>query len=508
MKRRALRGRRLALVIAPGAVTAVELETTWRGPRAGRVAECDVGPPASDGAWPELEAALVDLVRELGIAGCVADVLLARPYAHVKVAALPPLRRRDLRALLQRGARRWFPVPEGAVVAEALPLRAGSLRRRASVGGRWYRRGPSHASAEPAVAAMAARSTAPQRAADAIALVAPDAVVRAATDAVTGARLRVGVVAPVSLAVAALALRRAGRRALARGFALVARGAGWAERIVVRGGVPRLFQPLPSADGAEPCIAVAPLDEGADDAAARSARAAGRDAGQTPRVVHTSGLRRLSALHPAVGAGLGALCLREQPLLLPATLRGAWMRRVRRRAIVRAAAAAALLVLGAAVHLRGLEAELAAVQAARRAVAPTVEEARAAREAVNAVDAMLARVQEAEGAAADWAAVFARIANALPDSAHLVSFRAEEGEVQLGGVAASASAAAAALTAGGILDAVSLAGPVRTADAGGRERFELAARLAHADGPADEARRDEAAPPVRRLDANGGRRSP
>ena len=509
MKQRTPRKRRLALVIAPGAVTAVELEPTWRGPRAGRVAECEVGPPAADGAWPELDAALVELVRELGIAGCVADVLLARPYAHVKVAALPPVRRRDLRALLQRSARRWFPVPDGEVVAEALPLRAGSLTRRAWLrwrrapgGERWSGRGPSHDSGETPVTTTSPRTAA------AIALVAPDAVVRGATNAVTKAGLRVGVVAPVPLAVAALALRRAGRRALARGFALVVRGAGWAERIVVRGAAPRLFQPLPAADGAEQRITVVSLEEGAEDATAGSACAAGDNVEQTPGAVRTSELRSLSALHPAVGAALGALCLREQPLLLPATLRAAWMRRVRRRAMVRTAAAAALLVVAAAVHLRGLEAELAAVQAARRAVAPTVKEARAARETVAAVDAMLARVRAAEDATADWAGLFARIANALPDSAHLVSFRAEDGEVRLGGVAVSATAAAAALSAGGVFDAVSLAGPVRTADAGGRERFELAARLAHADGPADDARRDGAAPPAHHLDADGGRRSP
>lgn len=509
MKQRTPRKRRLALVIAPGAVKAVELEASWRGPRTGRVAECEVGPPASDGAWPELETALVELVRELGIAGCVADVLLARPYAHVKVAALPPVRRRDLRALLQRSARRWFPVPDGGVVAEALPLRAGSLRharlrwRRAPDGERSSGRGTLHNSGESPVS-----TTTPRTAATAIALVAPETVVRAATDAATRAGLRVGVVAPASLAVAALALRRAGRRALARGFALVVRGAGWAERIVVHGGAPRLFQPLPVADGAERCIAVAPLDGGADDAAAGSARAAGDNAGQAPAAARAAGLRWLSALPPAVAAGLGSVCLREQPLLWPATLRDAWLRRVRRRAVARAASAAALLVVAAAVHLRGLEAELAAVQAARRAVAPSVAEARAAREAVTAVDAMLARVRETEDATAEWAGVFARIANALPDSAHLVSFRAEDGEVRLGGVAVSATAAAAALSAGGAFDAVSLAGPVRAADAGGRERFELAARLAHADGPADDARRDGAAPPAPRVDANSRWRSP
>jgi hypothetical protein len=505
MSQRTPRKRRLALVIAPGVVTAVELEPTWRGPRAGRIAECELGPPASDGAWPELEAALVEIVRELGIAGCVADVLLARPYAHVKVAALPPVRRRDLRALLQRSARRWFPLPDGEVAAEALPLRAASQwrhvgpRRRE----RWSRRGPSRDSAE-----FPATATTPRTAATAIALVAPEAVVRAATDAVTKAGLRVGVVAPVSLAVAALALERAGRRALARGFALLVRGAGWAERIIVRGGAPRLFQPLPATDRAGPCVAVAPLNDGADGAAAGSARAAGDNAGRTSDAVQAPGLRWVSSLHPVVAGGLGAICLGEQPLLLPAALRDAWMKRVRRRAIARAAAAAALLMVAAAVHLRGLEAELAAVQAARRAVAPGVERARAARGAVAAVDAMLARVQETNAATANWAAVFARIANALPDSAHLVSFRAEDDEVRLGVVAASAAAAAAALSAGGAFDAVSLAGPVRAADAGGRERFELAARLAHAEGSADEARRDEAAPPAPRTDANGERRSP
>ena len=83
MKQRTPRKRRLALVIAPGAVKAVELEASWRGPRTGRVAECEVGPPASDGAWPELELGFSFVTNEMRAenADGRADRLLATLHA-------------------------------------------------------------------------------------------------------------------------------------------------------------------------------------------------------------------------------------------------------------------------------------------------------------------------------------------------------------------------------------------------------------------------------------------
>src|SRR5690606_155916 len=63
-------------------------------------------------------------------------------------------------------------------------------------------------------------------------------------------------------------------------------------------------------------------------------------------------MRGVGALPAAVAAALGAAtALRDQPLLLPAPLRDAWARRVRRRAVARASMAAAMLVLAAVVHL-------------------------------------------------------------------------------------------------------------------------------------------------------------
>src|SRR5690606_34076633 len=281
MRTRALRGRRLALVIAPGAVTAVELKTTWRGLRAGRIAECTLGPPAPDGAWPELEAALAELVETLRLERCVADVLLARPLAHAKVATLPPVRRRDLRPLLQRSARRWFPVRDGAVAAEALPLarRGVRARKRARAAARGDGEAQGDAAASPATTAMRDGAAPPggERGATgirALAMVAPEAVVRGVADAVTRAGLRPGVVAPVSVALAALALRRARRRNARRGFALVARGAGWAERLVVELGGPRLFQPLPADPAAAHGITVEALPDALGDDASGASPAA------------------------------------------------------------------------------------------------------------------------------------------------------------------------------------------------------------------------------------------
>jgi hypothetical protein len=477
MRTLALRRRRLALVIAPGAVTAVELRATWRWLRAGRVAECEVAPPATDGSWAELEAALGALVAELRLAGCTADLLLARPFAHAKVAVLPPVRARDMRPLLQRSARRWFPLREAAVAAEVLPLSAAWRPRR------WLSRRTGGGAGVPAVA-----------------LVAPEAVVEAAANALMRAGLRVGLIAPVSVALAALVLSRAGRRQRRRGFALVARGARWAERIVVQGGAPRVLQPLRVAAGEAGGITVEALERPSDalrDSARASSDAAppraegllatngdlsqgsGTATSQapSPRVLRLRGLRSLEALPAAVAAALGAVsCLRDQPLLLPATLREAWMHRLRRRVLARTAAAAAMLALAAAVHLRGLEMELAAVEAARRAVAPAAAEARRGREAAAAVDALLAEVQDAEVAAPRWTELFAQIAGALPDSAYLVSFRAQDDGLRLTGLAASAAATAAALAAGGGLEGVALAGPVRPDAASGRERFELTVR--------------------------------
>jgi hypothetical protein len=476
MMERVLGRCRLGLVIAPGAVTAVELQSTWRGLRAGRVAECEVEPPAADGSWPELEAALGVLVAELRLPGCTADLLLARPFAHAKIAALPPVRARDMRPLLQRNARRWFPLREEAVAAEVLLVSTGWRPRR------WR-----------------TRRTGEGGGVSAVALVAPEAVVEAAANAAKGAGLRVGVVAPVSVALAALALSRAGRRDRRRGFALVARGARWAERVVVQGGSPRALQPLRVAGGEADGITIelpaadtavsSAAHASADGVAPRAgdARATNSDASQGSgvaearrwpgRVLRAGGLRSLETLPAAVAAALGAAtCLRDQPLLLPSALRAEWMRRLLRRAAARTAAAAAMLALAAAIHLRGLEMELAAVEAARREVAPAAAEARAAREAAATVEAMLAAVQDAEGAAPRWTELFARIAGALPDSAYLVSFRAQDGGLRLTGLAASAAATAAALAGSGDLEGVALAGPVRPDGASGRERFELTVR--------------------------------
>ncbi|HEX7088504.1 MAG TPA: PilN domain-containing protein [Longimicrobiales bacterium] len=502
MRTRALRRCRLALIIAPGAVTAVELRATWRGVRAGRVAECEVRPPAADGSWPELDAALGALVTERRLAGCTADLLLARPFAHAKVTVLPPVRARDRRPLLQRSARRWFPLREEAVAAEVLPLSAGWRPRQ------WLARRGGDRAGVPAIA-----------------LVAPEAVVEAAAAAAERAGLRVGLVAPVSVALAAFALARAGRRDRSRGFALVARGARWAERIVVQGGAPRVLQPLrvesaqadgitvevvdhasdaagpgsvqasegpaaPRAEGLpaasgdvlqgpETAARAAPRAEGLPAASDDALQGSGIAPAQAPpaRMRRARGLRPLEALPAAAAAALGAASgLRDQPLLLPATLREAWTGRLRRRVLARTAAAAAMLALAAAVHLRGLEMELAAVQAARRAVAPAAAEARRGREAAAAVRAMLAEVRDAERAAPHWPELFAHIADALPDSAHLVSFRAQDGGLRLAGLAASAAATAAALATSRGLEDVALAGPVRPDGASGRERFELTAR--------------------------------
>jgi len=494
MRTRALPGRRLALVIAPGAVTAVELETTWRGPRAGRIAECEIGPPAPDGAWPELEAALAELVQTLRLERCVADVLLARPLAHAKVATLPPVRRRDLRPLLQRSARRWFPVRDGAVAAEALPLarRGVRARKRARAAARGDGEAQGGAATSPATTAMRDGAAPPggERGATgirALAMVAPEAVVRGVADAVTRAGLRPGVVAPVSVALAALALRRARRRDARRGFALVARGAGWAERIVIGRGEPRLFQPLPAGPDAACGITADALPDARSDTASGGPSASAsnaahersaNDCAEAPR--RAIRIRGLDVLPAPVAAALGAAtALRDQPLLLPAPLRDAWVRRVRRRAVARASVAAAILALAAAVHLRGLAAELHAVQAARSALAPAAAEARAARAAAAAVHDMLGDVRAAERAAPRWADLFARIADVLPDSAHLLSFTVDGDEVRLRGTAQSAAVAAAAL-AGPLAD-VSFASPVRPDGASGWERFELAARLPRAD---------------------------
>src|SRR5690606_13520765 len=335
MRTRALRGRRLALVIAPSAVTAVELETTWRGPRAGRIAECEVGPPAPDGAWPELEAALAELVETLRLERCVADVLLARPLAHAKIATLPPVRRRDLRPLLQRSARRWFPVRDGAVAAEALPLarRGVRVRKRARAVARGGGAAQGAVAASPATTAMPDGAAPPggERGATgirALAMVAPETVVRGTTDALARAGLRPGVVAPVSVALAALALRRARRRDARSGFALVARGAGWAERIVIGRGEPRLFQPLPAGPDAACGITADALPDARSDTASGGPSASAsnaahersaNDCAEAPR--RAIRIRGLDVLPAPVAAALGAAtALRDQPLLLPAPL--------------------------------------------------------------------------------------------------------------------------------------------------------------------------------------------
>ena len=152
------------------------------------------------------------------------------------------------------------------------------------------------------------------------------------------------------------------------------------------------------------------------------------------------------------------------PMLESEVERAAVRRTHRRRAILRTAVAAALLVGAAMVELSGLQQERSRVAMERRRIHAAVVQSMAVRESIAASTARLAALRGVGATSARWSELIATLAEQLPSDAYLVSLTAEGDSVHLEG---------AALRAAPVFDAVNSMASVRGVRPDGPIRQEL-----------------------------------
>ena len=151
---------------------------------------------------------------------------------------------------------------------------------------------------------------------------------------------------------------------------------------------------------------------------------------------------------------------------------------MRRRTYQLAAAAALTGVLAAGFHLWGLRRELDAVATERRAIAPAVGRATASRRAAVSVLSQLETIARLERTAPRYTEALTALAEALPDSAYLVSFAAQGTTFRVGGVArATTSMVVPAHAASPHFADVALFSPIERDDESGAEQFDLTLSL-------------------------------
>ncbi len=455
----------VGVVIAPDRLVAVEVCHGWRGARAGRSWIRTLAPPADGIEWTDLADALDELSAEIGACGRL-DVGFVRPLARTKVVRPPPVSRRDVVPLLARNVRRYLVADPGSLLADAVLLpRAADGSARALV---------------TCVRESVAMS------------------VWAAADA-TG--WRIGVMTSATLGLAAGAARFFPRTGHMR-TALVASCDFWREAVTVEGGEPVSVEGWSSLSPAEVRARGQALGVECDGRVTIIEAAQAREAAQAEQATETAdGADERTdettdettdegpfappvdpRSHPAAVAAFGVAVLTARPpMLLPAPVRAARRSALRRRATLRAAAAVLLLAAAQQIRVAGLQRELTVVRAERSAIAPDVREALAMRASAEALDHQLRIIDQAQDSTWRWTPVVAALARELPDSVYLLSLDARGAQVQLTGMAPSASDVVPALADSRLFASVALKAPIERVRASG-ERFELGANLTAGEG--------------------------
>ena len=464
--------KRLGLTIGPERITAVQVERTARGLRPTRVCSRPIELPApEDQAWPDLVGALRDLIEELGAEGASVSISMLRTIAHAKVILVPQLRRSQLRALVQRNVRRYFVAGPNQLIADAVFLD-----------------GESHKTGR------------------ALATVADERLVDMIYQSVLDAGLRPEAFMAASLALANAVLRLVPATRRSRVVVAIC-SVGWKEGIGLEHGVPHSIQPWDKErEDLVQCVdQLAPADDrenakkvstiilaGSAERrrlAANHIRASGHLTLDTPE---------LCDLDPDALAAFGVTAMPDSmPYLQPAALEQKEQRAERWRFRSLAAAAVVVLGLAAGTHLFGVRRELNSVVQERRAIALQVAEALELRNAAQTVRARLGAMTQLDHNTVRWTPALSSLAQALPNSAYLVSLTADGPEIRLAGVAKSASGVVPALQASPLFRDVTLTNTRQQDATDDGQRFDLTLALQIDSAPT--AQPDQGAEPLRRL---------
>jgi Tfp pilus assembly protein PilN len=469
-KRRALalrlpgaRRLRLGVTITPGRLVAVR-GSGWpklsRAEREGAdpVWETEISGPAEDGSWPGLADAFAALREAFGERRIAARLCLAPPLAHAKVLRVPPVPISRLGQLVQRNARRYFAAGSGSLVVGSRPLGVAAGDGMQLV----------------------------------LAVAVAEHTLRGIVRAAETAEVEVEGITAASAAVARALRSTPALRG--RQVGVVLHTAGWNEVVFLGGGTERLFHPLAarpadsvarvvvdalarSAATEPPWEGIALLCDGPTDSLARELAAAG-----APGVIplDRSGT---DGSTPVVAAARQTLRDGDSlPQLRTPEMTEAWRRTDRRRTAALALASIPIFIAAAAVHLWGLQREIAAVEDRRSELAAEVSQATQARRATESLRGWLQTVASAEqhGAELRWSETIASLATALPDSAYLTTLTGDTATLHLAGLARNAPTVVDALQTTHPFTAASFSAPLQRDDLSGRERYEVTIPLSSA----------------------------
>lgn len=180
-------------------------------------------------------------------------------------------------------------------------------------------------------------------------------------------------------------------------------------------------------------------------------------------------------------AAAGAAFVPSGIELLPERIHDARRARSRRATAGLAAAAVAVFALAAGLEYQGARRDLAALIDRRAEIAEAVDRAMAERSVWMDLNDRLEALASLEQSAPQWSLVLSRVADYLPEDAHLTAFRGRADSLSLEGIANRAAGVFEAMqNAPGVLG-VRAQAPIRRELRNGEEpieRFTLAARLA------------------------------
>jgi hypothetical protein len=410
------------------------------------------GEPDAHGQWPDLSRALRDAlpsgIRQLAVA-------LLPPLVEVRNIALPPMDATAAIQVLSRNAPRYFVGARGpqvvgvrsrsdsdsgvTVLAAAAPLRLISALEHAAADA-----GATISSIMPAESAWTAA-----------ALATWPTLARRRSHLIVVQHDRTTLIAITDRAAVSVRHFRPAADDADRINADLMREAG--------------------APGAVAILGASPLHPLAQATASRGIGLLG----SADTNLRTMPVEAVAATFAAVAAG---------PRLRSDAARAAQHRRIGRAVAAIFAAAALLLVFGAASMLWGVRRELRRVAEERAALRPQLNATLVGRSSLEDAYRRLAAIASAQRHAPHWASVLGQLSAALPDDAYFTAFRTRGDTVTVDGLAVHAAEAFEALNASPWLMNVRAPGPVRRqAPDGGDplERFTLAAQLrrAGADNP-------------------------
>lgn len=440
---------RIGLALGVDRLTVVRVDGKAAGPLEVRVRPLA---PATDGRWPDLGEALLELKAELGEKPAVVSIALLPPLVELKRLDLPPLGRDELERVLARDAGRYFLDASGKKIIATVRLPATGGTKR-----------------------------------ETLAAAADACLVEQVNREIEGLGWKVRQVTPAHCAWAALSAQASSARH-GKGYVAVFGPTG-VDLVHVVGRIVLGIRRLPALGSASEIAAqVASLVRASPGEVEQPLVLLLRDAEMRAGVLEalqSHGVLTLPAgRHPLLDsepdAAAAAFAHAATLSLVPEPV--AREQRRRARVLTRSALAASAVFLVAAAGLErvGLQRELDQVVTRRAELKGRVAETMTVRTAVEDLSGRLRALEVAERSSRSWSSMLGTVATALPKDAHLVGWHAGADSLRVEGRAVRATGVFESLQQAPGIGGVRAEAPIQqeVQDSGPPiERFLLGARL-------------------------------